>query len=669
MKLYICEKPSQAKDIAAVLGAKTRTESCFEGQGIAVTWCIGHLLELMPPDHYCEHIKPWRMDILPIVPKIWVLKPQEKTKKQLNAIKQLLKKATSVVIATDADREGDVIGREVLDYCNYKGPVERLWLSALDESSIKKALNSIRPGSSTESLYQAGLGRARADWLIGMNLTMAASCLFGVPGQGVLSVGRVQTPTLKLVVDRDIEIEHFKSKDYFVLKAQCASISQELFWTTWEMPEEVTDEEGRCINQSLIDAVVLQIQGQQGTINEFKETRKKEAPPLCLSLSALQQIASAKLGFSAKQTLDVAQSLYEQHKATTYPRTDCGYLPESQFAEASIILKALGQVDKEIEPLLSQCSKTFQSRVWNDKKITAHHGIIPTANAHVALHSMIQPERQLYHIIRAFYLAQFLGDYEYLQRSVVLDIRGHFFKGSSATALVLGWKNAIKEKEDQEEPEGSPQEHLGNIPQLIKGQSVAVNSCQVDKRKTNPPARFTEGTLITAMKSIAKYVDNPQLKKILKETAGIGTEATRANILETLISREYIKRQGKQLISTQKGRGLIQKLPPSITNPATTALWEQVLDGIANGVSGITDFLDDQSDTLTGMLEQLIHLAPAYKNPGELSQFACPECQNTLYRREGKKGFWWGCSGFPQCKSTFLDNKGAPRIKGFPNHH
>jgi DNA topoisomerase-3 len=382
----------------------------------------------------------------------------------------------------------------------------------------------------------------------------------------------------------------------------------------------------------------------------------------------LQQIASAKYGFSAKQTLDVAQSLYEQHKATTYPRTDCGYLPESQFAEASIVLNALGQVDKEIEPLLSQCSKTFQSRVWNDKKITAHHGIIPTANAQVSLESMTQPERQLYHIIRAYYLAQFLGDYEYLQRSVVLDIRRHFFKGSSTTALVLGWKNASKGMDNQEEPEGSPQEYLGCIPQLIKGQSVAVNASQVDKRKTNPAARFTEGTLITAMKSIAKYVDNPQLKKILKETAGIGTEATRANILETLISREYIKRQGKQLISTQKGRCLIQKLPPSITNPATTALWEQVLDGIANGVSGLTDFLDDQSDTLTGMLEQLVNLAPTYKKPSEVSQFSCPECQSPLHRREGKKGFWWGCSGFPQRKTTFLDNKGAPRITMSPNH-
>ncbi|MDX1838123.1 DNA topoisomerase III [Legionella taurinensis] len=669
MKLYICEKPSQAKDIAAVLGAKIKTQSCFEGQGIAVTWCIGHLLELMPPDHYCEHIKPWRMEILPIVPKIWVLKPQEKTKKQLKAIEQLLKKATSVVIATDADREGDVIGREVLEYCNYKGPVERLWLSALDESSIKKALNSIRPGSSTESIYQAGLGRARADWLIGMNLTMAVSCLFSVPGQGVLSVGRVQTPTLKLVVDRDLSIEHFKPCDYFVLQAQCTSMSDELFWTTWDMPEEVTDSEGRCINQSLIEAVAQRISGQTGIVKEYQEVQKKEAPPLCPSLSSLQKIASAQWGFSAKQTLDVAQSLYEHHKAITYPRTDCGYLPISQFAEAPTILKVLGQIDKELEPLISLCSPQYQSRAWNDKKITAHHGIIPTANIHVALHSMTTQERMLYELIRAYYLAQFLGDYELLYRVVFLEIEGYLFKSSNNTPLVLGWKKAFIKAADEEKSSETLKEFQESIPKLTEGHAVKIITTQSDSRKTQPAPRFTEGTLITAMKSIAKYVDNPQLKKILKETAGIGTEATRANILETLISREYIKRQGKQLISTPKGRCLIQKLPPSITNPATTALWEQVLDGIANGVSEITDFLDDQSDTLTGMLEQLVHLAPAYKKPCEVSQFSCPECQKNLYRREGKKGFWWGCSGFPECKTTFLDNKGAPRITVLPKHH
>ena len=662
MKLYLCEKPSQAKDIAAVLGANTRTEFCFEGQGIAVTWCIGHLLELAPPDHYCEHIKPWRMDILPIIPKTWVLKPQEKTKKQLKAIEKLLKKASSVVIATDADREGDVIGREVLDYFKFKGCVERLWLSALDDASIKKALSCIRPGSATEPLYQAGLGRQRADWLIGMNLTMAVSCLFGVPGQGVLSVGRVQTPTLKLVVDRDNAIEHFKSQEHYVLKTQCASTTHELFWTTWMMPEEVTDEEGRCTNKSLMEAVVLQIRDKPAMIKEFKEIRKKEASPLCLSLSVLQKIASAQLGFSAKQTLDVAQSLYEKHKATTYPRTDCGYLPMSQLAQASMVLNALKTVDKEIEPVVSRCTSTHQSRVWNDKKITAHHGIIPTANVHVVLASMSHPERQLYQLIRAYYLAQFLGDYEYLHRSIVIDIEGYLFQGSCTTPLVLGWKNAIAGMEDSDDSIELLPEQSENIPQLNEGQSVVLDTFLIDQRKTHPAARFTEGTLITAMKSIAKYVDNPQLKKVLKDTAGIGTEATRANILETLIGREYIKRQGKLLISTPKGRDLIKKLPPSITNPATTALWEQVLDGIANGNSEINDFLDDQHDTLTGMLEQLVQHAPAHKRQSEISHFLCPQCQKPLHRRQGTKGFWWGCTGFPICKTTFLDNNGAPKI-------
>ncbi|KTC94877.1 DNA topoisomerase III [Legionella feeleii] len=605
MKLFICEKPSQAKDIAAVLGAKTRTQSCFEGSGIAVTWCIGHLLELMPPDYYCEHLKPWRMAVLPVVPKQWVLKPQEKTKKQLKAIEQLLKKATSVVIATDADREGDVIGREVLDYFHYRGPVERLWLSALDESSIQKALSAIRPGSSTESLYQAGLGRARADWLIGMNLTMAASCLFGAPGQGVLSVGRVQTPTLKLVVERDLSIEDFKPCDYFVLKVQWLSMTNDLFWTTWEMPEAVTDPEGRCINQSLIDSVAQCIKGQTGVVKEYREVQKKEAPPLCLSLSALQKQASVKWGFSARETLDAAQSLYEKHKATTYPRTDCGYLPVSQFAEAATVLKALVKVDKDIDSLIALCSPQHRSRVWNDKKMTAHHGIIPTANAQVALQAMTMQERQLYELIRACYLAQFLGDYEFLHREAVIAAEGHLFKGSSRTPLVSGWKKAISESENNDASDEPPNQDHGPIPQLSEGHAVTVTTTQKDSRKTKPAPRFTEGTLISAMKSIASHVENPQLKKILKETAGIGTEATRANILETLINREYIKRQGRQLISTQKGRSLIEKLPASITNPATTALWEQVLDDIAQGTRAIDDFLDDQSDLLAGILEQL----------------------------------------------------------------
>lgn len=662
MKLYICEKPSQAKDIAAVLGANIRTESCFEGTGIAVTWCIGHLLELAPPDFYCPNIKPWRMEILPIIPKKWELMPKENTKKQLKAIEKLLKKAKSVVIATDADREGDVIGREVLDYCNYSGPVERLWLSALDEDSIKKALASIRPGASTEPLYQAGLGRQRADWLIGMNLTMAVSSLFGVVGQGVLSVGRVQTPTLKLVVDRDISIEQFKPHDYYVLKAQCVSLNDESFWTTWDMPEDVTDEEGRCINKALIEGIAKQLQDEQGVVKAYQETQKREAPPLCMSLSNLQKIASAQCGFSAKQTLDIAQSLYEKHKATTYPRTDCGYLPLSQFKEARGVLNAIVKVDPELTDLIALCNTETQSRVWDDKKITAHHGIIPTANMRVDMRAMSEPERQLYQLIRAYYLAQFLGDYEYSQRSVCIDIEQHLFKGMSNTPVNLGWKKAINNREDDEKDSELKPEQTGNIPKLQELESVMIKQLPVDSRKTKPASRFTEGTLITAMKSIAKYVDDPKLKKVLKETAGIGTEATRANILETLVNRDYIKRHGKQLISTDKGRNLIQLLPKSITNPATTALWEQILDGIANGQNNLLDFLDDQEDTLTGILGQLSEKGLSHIKPTNTALSPCPDCSKPLVRRKGAKGFWWGCSGYPECKTHFPDNKGKPLL-------
>lgn len=603
MKLYICEKPSQAKDIAAVLGVLKRSEFCLEGEGLAVTWCVGHLLELAPPDHYCESIKPWRMDILPIIPEQWTVLPQQKTKKQLNAIGKLLKKAKSVVVATDADREGDVIGREVLDYFNYQGPVERLWLSALDEASIKKALQTIRPGTATESLYHAGLARQRADWLMGMNLTMAVSCLFGVRGQGVLSVGRVQTPTLKLVVDRDLGIEQFKAHDFYVLKAQCQTMQNQLFWTILELPEELVDDEGRCIDKSKIEAISQQIIQKQGHVISFNEALKREAPPLCFSLSSLQQVASSQLGLSAKQTLDIAQSLYEKHKATSYPRTDCGYLPESQLNEVGTVIDALQQIDPSVVSRVERCSLHLKSKTWNSQKVTAHHGIIPTVNAKVNLNAMTESERKVYELIRAYYLAQFLGEYEYLQRQVEVAVEGYCFKASSTSPRQLGWKHAIKSVKGHDDEELACDE--SSIPKLTEHELLSISAVHMDSRKTKPKARFTEGTLIAAMKSIAQYVENPQLKKVLKETSGIGTEATRANIIETLLSREYLKRQGKQLISTSKGRELIHRLPQSITNPATTALWEQILEDIAQGTSELTDFLDEQSDTLSGMLEQL----------------------------------------------------------------
>ena len=658
MKLYICEKPSQARDIAEAMGENfKKKEGWLEGSTSLITWCFGHLLELAPPDDYCQNLKPWRVSVLPVVPESWVIKPQAKTKKQLHVIGQLLKKADEVVIATDADREGDVIGREVLDYFNFKGKVARLWLSALDEASVKKALADIRPGKSTENLYQAGLGRQRADWLIGMNLTMATSALFGVPGQGVLSVGRVQTPTLKLVVDRDYEIEHFKPKDYFVLKAHFKTENNESFWTQWRIPEELSDEQGQCVDLNVVEKAALAIQQQAGQVINFSETKKSQSAPLCLSLSSLQKIASAKFGFGAKEVLDIAQSLYETHKATTYPRTDCGYLPESQFSEAASILKNLKVIDETLTPLIALCDTNLKSKVWNDKKITAHHGIIPTLNNRVNIKAMSAKELKLYNIIRSYYLAQFLGPYEYIVRAVLVEVGEYQFGTSENTPLKPGWKEALSAFE-----EGEVQKSEQALPRLQEKDMLLCQSSEIEAKKTKPPARFTEGTLIAAMKSVARYVDDARLKKVLKETAGIGTEATRANILETLLNRDYVAKKGKQLISTEKGRALIKLLPDSITNPATTALWEQELDNIAEGKSDIDDFLDEQSDALEGMIEQLQKLAESESPVSSHESVSCPECKKPMTKRKGKKGYWWGCTGYPDCTITAFDEKGRPKF-------
>jgi DNA topoisomerase-3 len=444
MKLFICEKPSQARDIANAMGESFKKEDgFFKSSDITITWCFGHLLELAPPDHYCENLKPWRLSVLPVIPDAWKITPHVKTKKQLNTIGKLLKSSSTVVIATDADREGDVIGREVLDYFSYQGDVKRLWLSALDDASVKKALKDIKSGESTQNLYQAGLGRARADWLVGMNLTMATSCLFGMPGQGVLSVGRVQTPTLKLVVDRDKEIENFKSKGYFVLKAQFKMKEGESFWMNWDIPEELSDEQGRCTNQKIIAQVSDEIKNGQGVVTQFSEIKKSQTAPLCLSLSSLQKIGSARYGFGAKEVLDIAQSLYETHKATTYPRTDCGYLPESQFKESPQVLAALGRVDPSLKQLLELTDATYKSKTWNDKKITAHHGIIPTLNDKVKINAMSDKEIKLYDVIRRYYIAQFLGNYDYLARNATCVISEYRFSANHNTPLKSGFKQAI----------------------------------------------------------------------------------------------------------------------------------------------------------------------------------------------------------------------------------
>jgi len=332
MRLFLCEKPSQAKDLAHFVGARERGAGAFAGPDVAVTWCIGHLPELAKPEHYEPRLSAWRLEYLPVLPEQWVLQVKDSVKTQYNAVAKWLKLATEVVIATDADREGEVIAREVMELVGYRGPVKRLWLSALDASSVKKGLASLWDGRKTETLYRSGLGRARADWLAGMNLTMALTCAFGAGGRaGTLHFGRVQTPVLALIVRRQRAIDTFVPIAHFDLATRfsIAGVDVPMRW----VKQALCDDQGRLLDQSAAAAAAARVSGQTGAVDTVTSTPEKEVAPLLFSLGALQREASAIYGLKAQAVLDACQALYETHKATTYPRTDCEYLPASMFAE------------------------------------------------------------------------------------------------------------------------------------------------------------------------------------------------------------------------------------------------------------------------------------------------------------------------------------------------
>lgn len=605
MRVFVCEKPSQARDIAAVLGATRKSEGFLAGDDVAVTWCYGHLFETAPPESYDPALKKWSLHTLPILPSEWKLELKPSAAKQFKAIRSLVKRAGTVVIATDADREGETIGREVLDACHWRGPVQRLWLSALDPASIRKALAQILPGEKTAPLYAAGVARSRADWLVGMNLTRAYTLINRTASaDGVFSVGRVQTPTLRLVVDRDREIEAFVSKPYWDVIADLQNPGRpQPFKTRWRVPDEHADAEGRCTNERAARTVAQSVPGTGGRVELAQTERKHQPPPLPYDLSTLQQDCSRRFGMTAQATLDTAQRLYETYKATTYPRTDCQYLPTEQFGAAADILAAVRRShwDRAMAALIANADMRLRSRAWNDSKITAHHAIIPTS-APVRVADMGEDDRRVYDLVVRRYLAQFYPNYDYDQTRIEARFGSEVFAATGVTPVTTGWKAVYVEAlEGEDEPEGA-----APLPRLSQGDALVCLSARVDAKQTKPPARYTEGTLLQAMKSVGAHVDDPALKKILRETSGIGTEATRASIIETLVQRAYIERQGKKkaLVSTAKGRQLIDTLPAPVKDPATTALWEQALEEIAAGRAPMGPFLERQASWVRQIVDR-----------------------------------------------------------------
>lgn len=597
MKLFLCEKPAQGRDIARILGATRRGDGCLIGQDITVTWAFGHLLEMDPPESYDPVYKKWRLSDLPVIPGQWKMSVKPATRKQFTLIRALLKKAASVVIATDADREGEMIAREILEACKFRGPVSRLWLSALDDTSIHRALASLKSGEETESLYQAGLGRARADWLCGMNLTRLYTLLGQNRGlKGVFSVGRVQTPTLRLIVDRDRLINHFIPRDYWTLAVHLSGQTIP-FEAQWQAPQTACDEDGRCIQPSTLQQASADIRRTgQACVTASEMKRVKESAPLPFDLGTLQQVCSRKWGMGAQQVLDIAQNLYETHKSTTYPRTDCGYLPLSMHADAPGIFSALQVSVPELKPWLTQCNLQQQSRTWNDNKITAHHAIIPTLQP-ADLSKMNEDERRVYHLICRNYIAQFLPLHETDKTQIQLECAGHLLLANGNVVITPGWKSLFSGENN-----GADNPHA--LPRLAKGEICPVTGIDIRPHKTTPPEHYTEGTLIAAMKNAARFVTDERLKKRLKESAGLGTEATRAGIIETLLKRGYIRKEKRYLLATDSATTLMAMLPDLVRDPGMTALWEQALDDVASGKLPLAVFLQRQSVWITKIVEQ-----------------------------------------------------------------
>jgi len=648
MRVFLCEKPSQGKDIARVLGAGQRGSGCYSGSGTVVTWCIGHLVEAVPPEGYGEQYKRWSIEQLPIIPERWRVEVKASVAAQFKVVKHLVAQASELVIATDADREGEMIAREILDLCSYRGPIQRLWLSALNDASIRKALGALKPSAETLSLYYSALARSRADWLIGMNLSRLFTVLGRQAGySGVLSVGRVQTPTLRLVVDRDREIARFVSVPYWTVEVLLAQ-SGHSFGAHWLPPDSTSDAAGRCLQQPVAQHAADRIRAdREARVVSVETERVREAAPLPFDLGTLQEVCSRQLGLDVQETLDIAQALYETHKATTYPRSDSGYLPESMLAEVPAVLDALLATDPGLRPLIDKLDRSQRSRAWNDDKVTAHHGIIPTLEP-TRLSAMSEKEQAVYGLIRSHYLAQFLPHHEFDRTTAVLTSGGQPLQATGKQVVVPGWRlalvNAGPEKSDDE-----PAQRSQILPPLASGTRCGVEQVEMKALKTLPPKPYTQGELIKAMKAVAKLVTDPRLKQKLKETTGIGTEATRASIINGLLGRSYLLKKGRAIRASDAAFTLIDAVPAAIADPGTTAIWEQALDMIEAGQMTLDTFIEKQSAWVTQLVQQYRGASLSIKLPPAP---ACPLCTSPMRQRTGKSGVFWSCSRYPDCKGT-----------------
>ncbi|HDR7384103.1 DNA topoisomerase III [Bacillus toyonensis] len=625
--VVIAEKPSVARDIARVLKCDKKGNGYLEGSKYIVTWALGHLVTLADPESYDVKYKKWNLEDLPMLPERLKLTVIKQTGKQFNAVKsQLLRKdVNEIIVATDAGREGELVARWIIDKVKLNKPIKRLWISSVTDKAIKDGFANLKPGKAYDNLYASAVARSEADWYIGLNATRALTTRFNAQ----LNCGRVQTPTVAMIASREDEIKNFKAQTYYGIEAQ----TTDKLKLTWQ------DANGnsRGFNKEKIDGIVKNLDKQNATVVEIDKKQKKSFSPGLYDLTELQRDANKKFGYSAKETLNIMQKLYEQHKVLTYPRTDSRYISSDIVGTLPERLKACGV--GEYRPLahkvLQKPIKPNKSFV-DDSKVSDHHAIIPT-EGYVNFSSFTDKERKIYDLVVKRFLAVLFPAFEYEQLTLRTKVGNETFIARGKTVLHAGWKEIYENRFEDDDVTDDVKEQL--LPHIEKGDTLAVKLIMQTSGQTKPPARFNEATLLSAMENPTKYMDtqNKQLADTLKSTGGLGTVATRADIIDKLFNSFLLEKRGKDIHITSKGRQLLDLVPEELKSPTLTGEWEQKLEAIAKGKLKKEVFISEMKNYTKEIVSEIKSSDKKYKHDN-ISTKSCPDCGKPMLEVNGKKG-------------------------------
>ncbi|PEK46909.1 DNA topoisomerase III [Bacillus toyonensis] len=625
--VVIAEKPSVARDIARVLKCDKKGNGYLEGSKYIVTWALGHLVTLADPESYDVKYKKWNLEDLPMLPERLKLTVIKQTGKQFNAVKsQLLRKdVNEIIVATDAGREGELVARWIIDKVKLNKPIKRLWISSVTDKAIKDGFANLKPGKAYDNLYASAVARSEADWYIGLNATRALTTRFNAQ----LNCGRVQTPTVAMIASREDEIKNFKAQTYYGIEAQ----TTDKLKLTWQ------DANGnsRGFNKEKIDGIVKNLDKQNATVVEIDKKQKKSFSPGLYDLTELQRDANKKFGYSAKETLNIMQKLYEQHKVLTYPRTDSRYISSDIVGTLPERLKACGV--GEYRPLahkvLQKPIKPNKSFV-DDSKVSDHHAIIPT-EGYVNFSSFTDKERKIYDLVVKRFLAVLFPAFEYEQLTLRTKVGNETFIARGKTVLHAGWKEIYENRFEDDDVTDDVKEQL--LPHIEKGDTLAVKLIMQTSGQTKPPARFNEATLLSAMENPTKYMDtqNKQLADTLKSTGGLGTVATRADIIDKLFNSFLLEKRGKDIHITSKGLQLLDLVPEELKSPTLTGEWEQKLEAIAKGKLKKEVFISEMKNYTKEIVSEIKSSDKKYKHDN-ISTKSCPDCGKPMLEVNGKKG-------------------------------